>query len=160
MFGEDNHPDFRVYDDVDAVTDLPSSCFFRELLLAYPHAKAILTERETTSWITSYREHARPEKLPKITGFRNRIALALGRTKQAQQLAKIRYKIAMRNLVYGALDFREYLHRQKYERHNAAVKREIPAERLLVMNIVGGEGWEKLCPILGVDPPNIEFPHR
>ncbi len=39
IFGIDNTPNFRVYDDVDAVTDLPSAYFFRELLHAYPTAK-------------------------------------------------------------------------------------------------------------------------
>ena len=32
ILGVENNPDFRVYDDVDAVTDLPSAYFFRELL--------------------------------------------------------------------------------------------------------------------------------
>ena len=36
IFGEDNSPDFRIYDDIHVVTDLPSAYFFRELLLAYP----------------------------------------------------------------------------------------------------------------------------
>ena len=30
---------------------------------------------------------------------------------------------------------------------------------LLVMNICEGEGWEKLCPFLGVPIPNEPFPN-
>ncbi|MDA9982638.1 hypothetical protein N9H39_07870 [Gammaproteobacteria bacterium] len=159
IFGVDNDPDFRVYDDADAVTDLPSAYFFRELLIAYPAAKAILTVRETNSWLRSYRKHVRPQKLRRLASFHVRVGKALGMQKQARQWEKYRYKIAMRNLVYGAVYFREYLHRTKYERHNASVQQEIPEERLLIMNIVNGDGWEKLCPFLGLDLPDIDFPH-
>lgn len=34
------------------------------------------------------------------------------------------------------------------------------AKNLLVLDICGGEGWEKLCPFLGKEIPQIEFPHR
>ena len=159
IFGEDNSPDFRIYDDIHVVTDLPSAYFFRELLLAYPNAKAILTERETDSWLSSYQRHAHHDRLPQVTGFKKRLALAMGRRKQIRQVELYRYKIEMRNLVYGSVDFREFLHRKKYEEHNAAIKREIPSDRLLVMDIVGGDGWEKLCPFLGLDLPDVEFPH-
>ena len=30
---------------------------------------------------------------------------------------------------------------------------------LLVLDVVAGEGWEKLCPFLGLDPPDEPFPH-
>ena len=159
LLGVDNTPDFRVYDDVDAVTDLPSAYFFRELLLAYPTAKAILTVRETNSWLNSYRNHARPQKLRRFSGIRVRLGNALGLQKQQQKWKIFRYKVAMRNLVYGSVDFHEYLHREKYERHNASVKREISEDRLLVMNILDGDGWEKLCPFLGVDIPPVHFPN-
>jgi hypothetical protein len=31
---------------------------------------------------------------------------------------------------------------------------------LLVMNICAGEGWEKLCPFLGLAIPKVKFPHE
>ena len=30
---------------------------------------------------------------------------------------------------------------------------------LLVLDVVGGEGWERLCPFLGLAPPDEPFPH-
>jgi hypothetical protein len=39
------NPNFRRYDDVDAVVDLPAALFYRELLQAYPESKVILTVR-------------------------------------------------------------------------------------------------------------------
>ena len=158
ILGVDNAPDFRVYDDVDAVTDLPSAYFFREILLAYPAAKAILTVRETNSWLCSYRKHTSDRRLRRFSGVHVRIGNALGLKKQVNDWKIYKYKVAMRNLVYGSVHFREYLQRQKYETHNASVEKEIPKDRLLIMNIIGGDGWEKLCPFLGVDLPSADFP--
>lgn len=32
-------------------------------------------------------------------------------------------------------------------------------ENLLIINIPAGDGWEKLCPFLGVEIPDVPFPH-
>ena len=44
-----------------------------------------------------------------------------------------------------------------YERHNEAVRREVPTERLVEWQ--PGAGWEPLCNALGVDVPDEPFPH-
>jgi len=41
--------------------------------------------------------------------------------------------------------------------HHERVKREVPAERLLVWEV--GEGWEPLCEFLGVEVPDGPLPH-
>jgi hypothetical protein len=33
-------------------------------------------------------------------------------------------------------------------------------EDLLIMNIIGGDGWEKLCPFLEKEIPIVNFPHK
>ena len=30
---------------------------------------------------------------------------------------------------------------------------------LFVLDVRGGEGWEKLCPFLGLNVPDVPFPH-
>lgn len=44
-----------------------------------------------------------------------------------------------------------------YERHNAAVRSEVPAERLVEWQ--PGDGWTPLCKALGIDDPDEPFPH-
>jgi hypothetical protein len=44
-----------------------------------------------------------------------------------------------------------------YERHNAAVRAEVPAERLVEWQ--PGDGWEPLCQMLDVPVPDEPFPH-
>ena len=49
----------------------------------------------------------------------------------------------------------EFLH------HHAAVVDHFDGrDDLLVMNITEGDGYEVLCPFLGVDPPDTPFPTR
>ena len=52
-----------------------------------------------------------------------------------------------------------FLYKKKYLDYNARVISEIPPDRLLVMDIPAGDGWEKLCPFLGVPIPDAPFPH-
>jgi hypothetical protein len=44
-----------------------------------------------------------------------------------------------------------------YERHNAAVRAEVPEARLVEWQ--PGAGWEPLCAALGIPVPDEEFPH-
>jgi hypothetical protein len=43
-----------------------------------------------------------------------------------------------------------------FEAHNEEIRREVPAERLLVFSV--SEGWEPLCGFLGVPVPDVPFP--
>jgi len=45
-----------------------------------------------------------------------------------------------------------------YERHNARVREEVPAERLVDWQ--PGDGWEPICAALGVAVPPEPFPHE
>ena len=51
---------------------------------------------------------------------------------------------------------------EKYEKHNQDVKdyfKDRPDD-LLVIDVIGGEGWEKLCPFLDKPVPSQPFPHK
>ena len=49
---------------------------------------------------------------------------------------------------------------ERYERHNSEVRAYFAdrPEDLLVMDITAGDGWDVLCPFLGVEAPADEFP--
>ena len=75
LHGSNTAPDFRRYDDVDAVLDVPSAYFYRELLDAYPEAKAILTVRDVEAWWKSIERHVNvhfPYLPPKTFGYDHR----------------------------------------------------------------------------------------
>jgi hypothetical protein len=37
---------------------------------------------------------------------------------------------------------------------------KIEDNRTLVMNIIEGDGWEKLCPFLNKEIPSVDFPNK
>ena len=160
--GRDPNPDFRRYDDVDAVLDVPAAFFFRELLEAYPSAKVILTVRNIDAWWISIREHFN-ERLP-ITWptWKDKLRARLNRSEDdlSEWLENARFRSNHRSVVYGSPDAREFLFKKKFRDHNSAVQHEVPADRLLIMDITAGDGWNTLCPFLGVPIPGAPFPHE
>jgi hypothetical protein len=160
--GSNPNPDFRRYDDIDAVTDLPSAYFYRELLDAYPEAKAILTVRDVESWWKSIARHVNvdfPYKSPKIFGYDSR-RRALGSSPLTDAGADNHFKMLVLNCAYGSTIALEYPYKKRYLDHNTSVVQNVPAHRLLVMDITAGDGWQKLCDFLRLPVPDEPFPHE
>ena len=126
---------------VDAVLDTPVVDFYNEILLTYPNAKVILTVRDVKGWMRSrhnfysYYSH----------GCHNWLAP----WRRGAQY------------VYGTECPSAEQALKRYLQHNRNVYDAVPADRLLVMDIPGGDGWEKLCRFIGRPvPTNITFPSR
>lgn len=159
--GSTAQPDFRRYDDVDAVTDVPTAYFYRELFAAYPDARVILTVRDINRWwkstdmVFNYTHPVSAE-----TPLRYQIADKFRLEKWiGMESANDVFRRNLRTCIYGGPRAREYLYKRVYRRHNASVAAHIPSERLLIMDVESGDGWDKLCPFLGVAAPNTPFPH-
>ena len=156
--GSNPHPNFRRYDDVDAVTDIPTAFFYREILEAYPECKAVLTVRDVESWWKSSIKHNAQDPVAEPSLWDRTRALVSAET--AARLKRHRFKTNVRNYVYGSAVPREFLYKRKFLEYYERVPSEIPPSRLLVMNITAGDGWELLCPFLGVPIPSEPFPHE
>lgn len=131
-------PDWdEVFTGWRSTVDWPSALFWRELAGYYPEAKVILTVRDPASWYTSFSATIQPHV---VTGDPESIGC----------------RLIGERVFGGRADDRAHAI-AVYERNNAEVQAAIPAERLLVFRL--GEGWEKLCPFLGVPVPDTPFPH-
>lgn len=130
--------DSRPLNEWDAATDLPVARFFRQLDVAFPGSKFILTVRDEDSWLESCRNFFSP---------------GAHRIFKWQQL---HYE------VYGANEFDESGFRGAMRKHVEDVRNYFMDRQddFIELNIVGGEGWEKLCHFLGKDIPNEAFPKR
>lgn len=124
----------------DAATDISVSAYFRELDAAYPASKFILTLRDIESWLKSIEDHmARREH-------------ELGDPNCP--------KAVVREIIYGARAFDRPTYANGYWTHVENVRAHF-ADRpgdLLEMDLCGGEGWERLCPFLGVSIPDAPIP--
>ncbi|ORY95358.1 hypothetical protein BCR43DRAFT_492858 [Syncephalastrum racemosum] len=140
-----------VFDGFDAAVDWPEVAFLEQLMEKYPDAKVILTERSADSWYTSVKntiyKFAKEKLVPD----------------DAPQ--HIKDNTAMINTIVldGAFGDKpglfedEALMKQKFLEHNAWVKANVPADRLLVMQTTE-LNWEALCGFLGKDVPDEPFP--
>jgi len=65
------------------------------------------------------------------------------------------------NLVYGTECPSPSQAIKRYVQHNRNVYDAVPRDRLLVMDIARGDGWDALAPFLGIPVPhNLTFPNR
>ena len=134
------NPRFEELADLDAATDNGCTIFYKYLDYRHPGSKFVLTIRDLESWLPSA-EHIHDVYPAKRTDD---------------------IKIQRRMLLYETVEFERDKFIAAYHRHHADVRRYF-ADRpddLLELNIVAGEGWEKLCPFLGLPIPDRPFPHR
>jgi hypothetical protein len=143
-----------VFAGYESSVDWPGAAFWRELTAHYPDAKVILTVRDPERWYDSVRD-----TIYQLFGGGTESPLADEALRRIPGIATMH--AFNRKLVWdgpfleGRFDDRDWATRA-FLRHNAAVREEIPAERLLVFEV--SEGWGPLCDFLGADLPDEEFP--
>lgn len=115
--------------------DTPVARFYPELDRRFPGAKYILTVRELDSWLDSCAGH-------------------FSRHSWGRKIDQLNVDL------YGSTSFDRDLFAMAYEKHMADVKYYFldRPDDLLIMDIINGDGWEKLCPFLGVPIPGFPFP--
>ncbi len=132
----------RVLTGYDAATDISVAAYFRELDHMFPGSRFILTTRAIGAWARSVEDHLR----------RREHELALPDCPKAR----------LREIVYGSRSFDRATYIVAYGRHVQNVRTYFAGRQrdLLEIDICAGEGWEKLCPFLGVAQPCIDMPWR
>jgi hypothetical protein len=140
--------DLGVLDGYRATVDWPGCTYWRELMRAHPDAKVILSVRDPEQWWRSFddtvgdviRRAHRYSDLPWVVVLR----LFTIECIEARSFGRVLSSMTRAEVI------------DAYQRHNAAVQREVPARRLLVHDVA--EGWEPLCSFLGVPVPEAPFP--
>uniref|UniRef100_H2ZPT8 Sulfotransferase n=1 Tax=Ciona savignyi TaxID=51511 RepID=H2ZPT8_CIOSA len=149
----------RMFENVDAVTDLPACYYWDEIHKAFPDAKIILMMRESEEvWMKSLRNQVKAGQnivfrlMPFISlagrQFDNFTALI------GESVWGLEYQ---RNL-FSEPQLNELQMRMTYRRHNSHVLQAAPKDKLLVFNVK--EGWKPLCDFLGVPVPDKPFPRK
>jgi sulfotransferase family protein len=128
-----------------AIVDWPGGGVWRQLAAAYPDAVVLLSSRrDAATWLKSVRAtimgsgpENKLEEDPNYPGFASMVRdmFALFEPNWRDDDAAM----------------------AAYDRHNEAVRREVPADRLVDWQ--PGDGWEPLCTALGVPVPDEGFPH-
>jgi hypothetical protein len=158
------------YDDPDwqAVCNL-SEHYYPQLDKAYAGSKFILTIRDVNSWLKSlekqYGDSEGDEALPLLRGRVAWYSSTAMKRLLLRILGKEQKNINMlgRVQVFGTYKFSRERCAFVYQLHykNALEYFKDRPNDLLIMDITAGDGWEKLCPFLGIrEIPKISFPHR
>ena len=134
----------EVFAGFHATVDWPACTFWRELSAYYSDAKVLLTVRDPERWYESVNN-----TIYKV------LTEAPNEGPMAEQLAMVRCLI-LEKTFDGRFEDRAHAI-GVFERHNEAVRKETPAERVLVYEV--GDGWEPLCAFLERPIPDEDFPH-
>lgn len=136
-------PDWeQVFEGYTAAVDWPASAFYRDLSAAYPDALVILSTRDSAqTWWEScnatFLPYARMALAEDWTG-------GTGLTDLLERLTGTKHWDDAETLMAA------------YERHNAEVRKAIPAYRLLDWRAT--DGWEPICRALRLPVPETPFP--
>jgi Sulfotransferase domain len=156
---ESQHPDWSaLFAGYSSTVDWPAAAFWRELLEAYPRAKAILTVRDPQRWYDSMektilrawrqrRERAGNAPVPG-TG-------AAGRATDMADFGKLTEAVVSRRVFGGKGEDRDHAI-ATFQRHTAEVRATVAPDRLLVYEVT--QGWAPLCAFLDVPEPDEPFP--
>ncbi|OHV42016.1 MULTISPECIES: sulfotransferase family protein [Pseudofrankia] len=134
-----------MYAGYKSTVDWPGARFWRELAAHDPASKVVLSVRDPEKWYESVHKTLYqailnvPERLPA----------------EVEPLIRLLNLLIWNGVFDGRFGDKDHALRV-YEDHIAEVKREIPADRLLVFDVA--EGWEPLCAFLGVPVPAEPFP--
>ena len=127
------------------IVDITVAPFYAELDRAWPNSRFILTVRDKSAWLESISRHwpLMQEWAAECSQFDLFTRFILEHT-------------------YGSCDFDLPRLSSVYDDHLAAVRDYFSnrrSNRLLEIDVCGGDGWEKLCPFLNLPVPNTPFPH-
>jgi hypothetical protein len=149
--------DLTILGQYDAITDIVASPFYAEFDKAYPNSLFILTIRDVNDWLKSMKTHIEKTLLngrwEDYVKSKN-VMLQPG----GKRFAKMCSFLHATN--YGCLTYSEDRLKRCFELHKKNVTEYFSGtDKLLIMEICNGEGWEKLCPFLDKKIPNLPFPH-
>ncbi|MDJ0707871.1 MAG: sulfotransferase [Leptolyngbyaceae cyanobacterium MO_188.B28] len=133
-----HNPSFDKLATLEAASDIGCVIFYKYLDYKHAGSKFVLCTRDLESWIESVKFIC--EKYPSTD----------------KDIAILR-----RMLLYESVTFDRKKFIDAYHRHHADVRRyfrDRPND-LLEMNLIEGDGWEKLCPFLELPVPDVPFPH-
>jgi len=138
----------KAFEDYRSTVDWPGTYFWRALVRQYPQARVILTTRDPEQWYDSAHQTIFQSSLNPPTEADGVPAATITGIGMVGQLV-------WDGTFGGRFADREHAIRV-FEEHNAAVRREIPADRLLEFQVT--EGWQPLCGFLGRPVPDEPFP--
>ena len=141
-----------------ATVDFPGYPYYKILLKKYPDAKVILTKRNSDAWYQSTYDtiwQAGPQSFPAKITLLGKMLLN-SRLKNKMNCIKFMRKIYLSNQFDDQFGT-PAVAKNTFTNHIKEVSQYVPKEQLLIYEVA--DGWQPLCNFLGLDIPEVEFPH-
>jgi Sulfotransferase domain len=153
------NPDWEaIFGDAQSTCDWPAARYYKEILDHYPDAKVVLSVRAPEGWVRSMRDTVW------AIYFGDSVMHHLCEARAALDPLWRRFMDLMTVMTWdeSVLGPPEATYDDAglaagMERWNERVKRDVPADRLLVWE--PRDGWEPLCEFLEVDVPGEPLPN-
>ncbi len=132
-----HNPTFEQLPSLDGASDNGCTIFYKYLDYKFPGSKFVLLTRDLKPWLDSAEYIHGHEPIDRSEDV----------------------IIMRRMLLYETVVFDREKFIETYHRHHADVRRYFSKrpDDLLEMDITTGDGWEKLCPFLGLPIPDQPF---
>lgn len=137
-----------IYRDFRSAVDWPGARYWSEITRHFSQAKVILTVRDPERWYESVKDS--------IYRMAGRLANNESIPPYVTQVRDFIRRVVWDGDFGGRFEDKDYAI-SVFNEHNEAIRREVPADRLLVFEV--REGWEPLCAFLDVPVPDEPFPH-
>jgi len=141
-------------EEAEACFDITIAGRYRELDERYPGSKFILTDRDPENWAQS------------IERFFRWLRTVYKEAENGEVVHEYAdFLFSSERKVYGTSQWERPWQREKLKagliRHSKETQEYFSSRPndFLVMRVLEGDGWDKLCPFLGVDPLPFPFPH-
>ncbi len=144
----------------NALLDVSISYRFEELYYQFPRSKFIYTVRDEKNWVESLTKHyGTNHNTPTLKQFREFLhqVQSVDKTLTNRHYEELQFRV-FHECIYS--DYKTWV--EAYQGFSDRVYHFFsnkPKERFLVMNITEGDRWDKLCPFLGKEIPQADFPH-
>jgi hypothetical protein len=155
----------ELFDGFVTSCDFPACLLFKEMAERWPNAKVVHTVRDPAAWQKSALDTIYFSRRLLHESFGHSVLVPIN---DFLMPTMMRFNRWTDKLIWDGVFFRGgkvqslegeaglALIKQRMAEWDAAVKKAIPADRLLIYRIE--EGWEPLCKFLGKPVPNKPFP--
>lgn len=148
------------FKDYDVLVEVPSYMPV-QIINAYlddPDVKFLLTEREPDKWVRSFNK-----QVGGMNDYLDTIPMSILKYFDSGLWQHWKFN----GIVYGLFSGmtkrsypeNEQILRQNYINYNKLVKKLVPKERLRVIKLEEGLGWNELCDFLDVPLPDVKYPN-
>ncbi|QEC69127.1 hypothetical protein FRZ67_18070 [Panacibacter ginsenosidivorans] len=142
----------EVFSNYTAAVDNPACCVWKELMVAYPDAKVLLTvhPKGAEAWYKSTMETIY------FTEILWQFKVLKAVVPFMRKFGDVSTKLIWQRSHKGTMENKEAAIAH-YKQHIEDVKATVPADKLLIFSV--DQGWGPLCKFLGVEVPATPFPN-